>query len=222
MADRLDEQAMALVAAGFFENGWIVNLGAGIPVRCSNAQLLDREVLWHSENGVVGYGEIITNADEADLTLLNASGHAVARRPGMALCDHAESFTMIHGGHIDLSVLGALEVSEQGDLANWLLAGTKVGSLGGAMDLAFCAKRIFALMTHTTKDGKPKIVKQCESALTAPRCVTKIITDIAVVDVTPDGLVLTQVAPGWTPDAVQELTEPKLKVSSDLREMAIV
>ena len=218
-AARLDDQAIALVAAKLFKDGMVVNLGAGLPVRCSNAVLPDREVIFHAENGVLGYGEIITDAEHADLTLLNASGFAVARRPGMSLTDHCESFAMIHGGHIDLSVLGALEVSETGDLANWMTPGGVGGVIGGAMDLAFCAKRVFALMAHTTDDGRPKIVRRCNLPLTAPACVNLIITDIAMIAVTPDGLVLKEVAPGWTPDEVQALTEPVLRVAPDLREM---
>lgn len=220
--ERLDEQTMALRAAKEFQDGMVVNLGVGIPTLCSNFVPPDKEVIFHSENGIIGFGAIVTDPDEADEHLINASVQPVRPKPGMAIVDHAESFVIIRGGHIDLTVLGALEVSERGDLANYTLPGKQVGSLGGGQDLAFCAKRVVAVMTHTTREGRPKIVRELSSPVTAPACVDLIITDIAVVEVTAQGLVLREVAPGWTAEEVQALTEPRLRVSPDLKEIELL
>ncbi|TEU02075.1 MAG: succinyl-CoA--3-ketoacid-CoA transferase, partial [Dehalococcoidia bacterium] len=135
---------------------------------------------------------------------------------------HAESFVMIRGGHIDLAVLGALEVSERGDLANYTLPGKEVGSLGGGQDLAFCAKRVVVVMTHTTREGKPKIVKDLSYPITAPACVDFIVTNIATIEVTDQGLLLKEAAPGWTAEDIQALTEAQLRVAPDLKEMALL
>lgn len=220
--ERLDEQTMALRAAKEFQDGMIVNLGVGMPTLCSNFVPPEKEVLFQSENGVLGFGAIITEADLADVNLINAGVQPISRKDGMSFFDHAESFAMIRGGHIDVAVLGAVQVSEKGDLANWLLPGKQVGSLGGGMDLAFCAKKLIALTTHTTKEGKPKIVNRCSEPLTAPECVDLIVSDVAVIEVTPEGLVLREVMPGWTAEEVQALTEPKLTVAPDLKEIDLV
>jgi 3-oxoacid CoA-transferase B subunit len=139
----------------------------------------------------------------------------------MSFFHHADSFLMIRGGHIDIAMLGVIEVSEKGDLANWMFPARGVGNIGGGMDLAFNAKRVICLTEHTTKDGKPKIVKQTSIPLTAPACVDLIVTDLAVIEVTTAGLVLKEIAPGWTPAEVQHLTEPKLIVSETLREIEL-
>ncbi|MBI2913202.1 MAG: 3-oxoacid CoA-transferase subunit B [Chloroflexi bacterium] len=220
--ERLDEQTMAIRAAKEFQDGMVVNLGVGIPTLCSNFVPPEKEIIFHSENGIIGFGPIVTDPDEADENLINASVQPVRPRPGMAIVDHAESFVIIRGGHIDLTVLGALEVSERGDLANYTLPGKEVGSFGGGQDLAFCAREVIALMTHTTREGGPKVVKQLTSPVTAPGCVDLIITDIAVIEVTGQGLVLKEIAPGWTADEVQALTEPRLIVSPELREIALL
>ena len=220
--ERLDEQTMALRAVKEFQDGMVVNLGVGMPTLCSMYVPPEKDILFHSENGVLGFGPIVTNPDDADLNLINAGVQPVTRKPGMSFFEHAESFAMIRGGHVDVAVLGAIQVSEKGDLANWLLPGKKVGSLGGGMDLAFCARKVIALTTHTTKDGKPKIVRRCSEPLTAPGCIDLIVTDVAVIEVTPDGLLLREVAPGWTAEEVQALTEPKLKASPDLKEMELM
>jgi 3-oxoacid CoA-transferase subunit B len=218
---RLDDQTMALRVAKEFKNGMVVNLGFGIPTLASNYIVEENEITIQSENGVLGIGRTAVTEEEQDFHLVNASGQFTTPLPGMSFFEHAESFSMIRGGHIDLCVLGGLQVSEQGDLANWLIPGREPGSIGGAMDLAFGAKRLVIVMTHTTKDNEPKILKKCTYELTAPRCVSTVITDIAVMDVTPDGLVLKEVAPGWTAEEVQKLTEPKLIVSPNLKEMAL-
>lgn len=220
--ERLDEQTIAMRAAKEFQDGMYVNLGIGIPTLCSNFIPEGREVLFHSENGVLGYGPIITDPSQADVHLVNAGGQPVSRKPGMCFVDHAESFVMIRGRHIDITVLGGLQVSEKGDLANWLIPGKKIGSLGGGMDLAFRAKKVIVCMTHTTRDGKPKIVRECTMPLTAPNAVHLIVTDIAVIEVTPLGPVLKEVAPGWTPEEVQALTEARLTVSPELKEIDLV
>ena len=218
---RLDDQTMALRVAKEFKNGMVVNLGFGIPTLASNYIVEENEIVIQSENGVLGIGRTAQTEQEQDFHLVNASGQFTTPLPGMSFFEHAESFSMIRGGHIDLCVLGGLQVSEKGDLANWLIPGREPGSIGGAMDLAFGAKRLVIVMTHTTKDNEPKILKKCSYELTAPKCVSTIITDIAVIDVTPDGLLLKEVAPGWTAEEVQKLTEPKLIVSKNLKDMEL-
>ena len=220
--ERLDEQTMALRVAKEFQDGMVVNLGVGIPTLCSNFVPAEREIVFQSENGILGFGPIVTDPDEADENLINAGVQPVQPKPGMAVFDHAESCVMIRGGHIDLAVLGALEVSERGDLANYTLPGKQVGSFGGGQDLAFCAKKLVTVMTHTTREGKPKIVNQLTSPVTAPACVDLIITDIAAIEVTDDGLLLREAVPGWTAEDIQALTEAKLRVAPDLREMELL
>ncbi len=221
MAERLDEQTMALRVAREFQDGMIVNLGAGIPTLAINYIPEGKEVIFHTQNGCLGYGPVAVTEDEQDFHLINASGQFVTPRPGMSFFDSAESFTMIRGGHVDLVVLGGLQVSEKGDLANWLIPGREPGNIGGGMDLAFGVTRLVVVMTHTTKNNEPKILNECSYLLTAPRCVDLIITDIAVIEVTPEGLVLKETVPGWTAEEVQSLTEPTLKVAADLKEMAL-
>jgi 3-oxoacid CoA-transferase B subunit len=221
MKERLDDQTMALRVAKEFKNGMVVNLGFGIPTLASNYIVEENEIVIQSENGVLGIGRTAVTEEEQDFHLVNASGQFATPLPGMAFFDHAESFTMIRGGHIDLCVLGGLQVSEKGDLANWLIPGREPGSIGGGMDLAFGAARLVIVMTHTTKDNQPKILYKCNYELTAPQVVDLIITDIAVIEVTPDGLVLKETAPGWTPEEIQALTEPKLKISPDLKMMEL-
>ncbi len=219
-APRLDDQTMALRVAREFQDGMVINLGSGIPTLAANFIPEGIEVLFHSENGCLGYGHVAVTDEEMDFHLINASAQFVTRRLGMSFFDQAESFSMIRGGHVDLCVLGGLQVSEKGDLANWLVPGREPGGMGGGMDLAFGAARLIAVMTHTMKDNQPKILNQCNYPLTAPRCVDLIVTDIAVIDVTPDGLLLKETAPGWTVEEVQALTEPRLRVAPDLKPMA--
>jgi 3-oxoacid CoA-transferase B subunit len=220
--ERLDEQTMAIRAAKEFQEGMVINLGVGIPTFCSNFVPPDREILFHSENGVIGFGPIIDNPDDADENLINAGAQPISAKPGMAIMDHAESLCIIRGGHIDITVLGVVQVSEKGDLANYVIPGKQIGSLGGGQDLAFCAKKVIALTTFCTKDGAAKVVKECTQPLTAPRCVDQIITDIAVLDVTPEGLVLREVVPGWTAEEVQALTDAKIIVPPDVQEMTLL
>ncbi len=221
MAARLDEQTMALRVAKEFKNGMVINLGFGIPTQATNFIPEGIEVIFQSENGCLGYSRIAITDEEMDFNLVNASGQFAVGQPGICFFEHAESFSMIRGGHIDLCVLGGLQVSEKGDLANWMIAGRQTGNIGGAMDLAFGAANLITVMTHTTKEGELKILKECSYPLTAPRCVSKIITDIAVIEVTGKGLVLKETAPGWTAAEVQKLTEPKLIIAPDLKEMSL-
>ena len=218
---KLDRETMALRAAKEFEDGMVVNLGIGIPTLCVNYVSEGREVLFHTENGALNFGPIAT-PEEADLDLVNAGGQNITTKAGMSFFSHDESFAMIRGGRIDISVLGGMQVSEKGDLANWLLPGRGIGSIGGGMDLSFGAKKLIIAMEHVTKDGKPKILNKCSYELTAPQCVDLLVTDIAVIEVTPEGLELKEVAPGWSAQEVQALTEPKLIIAPDLKEIELM
>lgn len=219
--ERLSRETIAFRVAKEFEDGMVVNLGIGIPTLCVNYPTPDKEILYQTENGALNFGCTAT-PEEADFDLVNAGGQMVTTNPGMSLFAHDESFAMIRGGHIDICVLGVMQVSEKGDLANWLLPERGIGSIGGAMDLAFRAKKLIVVTEHTTKDGKPKVVRECTYELTAPKCVDMIVTDLAVIDVTDNGLVLREVAPGWTADEVQELTEPRLIIAPDLKEIELM
>ena len=222
MKERLDEQTVAMRAAKEFQDGMVVNLGMGTPMLCTSLVPEGREILFHSENGVLGFGATIDDPEEADIDLLNAQGQPVRASPGMCFIDSVDSFVMIRGGHVDITVLGALQVSEKGDLANWRMPSKQIGGLGGGMDLAFRAKRVIVCMTHSAKDGKAKIVQECSLPITAPQAVALIVTDLAVIEVTSEGLVLREVAPGWTAEEVQALTETNLTVDSDLKEIDLV
>jgi 3-oxoacid CoA-transferase subunit B len=218
---RLNEQTMALRLSKEFQDGMIVNLGVGIPTLAANFIPEGREILFHAENGCLGYGPITTSEEEMDFDFINPAAQFITSQPGMSLFDHAEAFAMIRGGHIDLCALGAFQVSEKGDIANWMLLGRKTGNIGGAIDLASRVKKLVAVLIHNTKEGEPKIVKECSYALTGRQCVSLIITDIAVIEVTKDGLLLKEVAPGWTSEDVQRLTEPRIIVSPDLKEIEL-
>jgi len=218
---KLDREIIALRAAKEFKDGDIVNLGIGIPTYASNFIPVGREVIFHTENGCLGFGPV-ADPQTADLDLVNAGTQAVTAQLGMSFFDHADSFGMIRCGRIDICVLGGLQVSEKGDLANWITPGRKIGNIGGGMDLAFNAKKLIITMEHVTKNGEPKIVKECTYPLTAPHCVNLIITDMAVIEITGEGLVLKEVAPGWTADEIQALTEPKLLLAPDLKEIELI
>lgn len=225
MKERLSREAIAMRIAKEFFDGAIVNLGIGIPTLCSSFVPEGMQVTYHTENGALGFGKVVTEentAKYADVDLTNAGGQYVFPKPGMCFFSHADSFMMIRGGRIDIAVLGVLEVSERGDLANWMFPGRGVGNIGGGMDLAFCAKRVIGATEHTTKENKPKIVKQCSIPLTAPHCMDMIVTDIAVIKFTPRGPMLMETAPGWTPDEVQELTEPRLTIAEDLKDIELL
>jgi 3-oxoacid CoA-transferase B subunit len=220
MKARLDRQTIALRVANEFYDGAVVNLGGGIPALAANFVPEGRSVTFHAENGVLGFGGVPPE-DEQSPYFLGANGIPFSALPGMSFFSHSDSFAMIRGGHIDISVLGALQVSEKGDLANWTFPERGIGNIGGAMDLAAGCSRIIVAMEHVTPKGQLKILRECSYPLTAARCVKLIVTDIAVIQVTEQGLVLRETAPGWTTEEVQSYTEPKLQISPDLKEIEL-
>jgi 3-oxoacid CoA-transferase B subunit len=219
--ERLHPTVMAMVVARDFEDGDVVNLGVGLPLECANVLPEGREILLHSELGLLGFGPVITDHIEADPYVTMVGNLPVTPRPGMVFMSHDESFAMIRGGHLDFAVLGGLQVDAEGNLANTQFEGKPAGNLGGAPDLAYGAKRTVILMRHTTNEGAPKIVERCTLPLTTPRCVDRIVTDVAVMDVEGGDVVLKEVAPGWAPEQVQAITGAQLVVASDLREIAL-
>ncbi len=218
--ERLSRDVIAMRVAKELPAGAVVNLGIGIPTLVSNYLAGDKSVGYHSESGVLNYGPL-AEGNERDYDLINAGGQFLRWVPGMSFFGSDEAFAMIRGGHVDVTVLGALQVSERGDLANWMLLQRGVGNIGGAMDLAVGAKRVIVAMEHTDRKNRPKLVKECSFPLTGRRCVSLVVTDLAVIEITEEGMVLKEIAPHWTAEEVQSLTEPRLRAAPDLKEFEL-
>lgn len=199
-------------------DGDVVNLGIGMPTLVANYIPEEIKVIFQSENGFIGLGSR-PEAGQEDMNIVDAGGKPVTIKPGGAFFDSSFSFAMIRGGHVDKTVLGALQVDQEGNLANWMIPGKMVPGMGGAMDLVVGAKKVIVAMEHTTKDGQPKILKKCNLPLTACNQVNLIITNMAVIEVTKEGLVLQEIAPYLTVEEVQQATEATLVVSKNLKEM---
>ena len=215
--ERLPREVVAMRVAKELPDGGYVNLGIGIPTLVSTFVSDESMVFYHSESGVLNCGPL-ADEDNQDIDLINAGGQFLATVPGMAFFSSVDGFAMIRGGHVDVTVLGAHQVSAKGDLANWMLPERGVGNIGGAMDLAAGAKQVIVAMEHTDRSNNSKIVDECTFPITGKECVSLIVTDIAVMAPTPDGLILKEIAPGWSVEEVQSITAAHLIVTEDVKE----
>jgi len=218
--ERLPRDIVAMRVAKELPDGSYVNLGIGIPTMVSSFVPEGRTVFYHSESGILNCGPLAEEGNE-DIDLINAGGQYLQIIDGMSFFDSAEAFAMIRGGHVDVTVLGSHQVSATGDLANWMLPQRGVGNVGGAMDLATGASGVIVAMEHTDRNGEPKIVQECTFPLTGKGCVYLIVTDLAVIECDGHGLTLKEVAPGWTPEEVQQLTGAILAISPDVKEFEL-
>jgi 3-oxoacid CoA-transferase subunit B len=216
----LDKNGIAKRIAREVRDGYYVNLGIGIPTLVANFVRDDIQVEFQSENGVLGMGPFPYEGEE-DPDLINAGKQTITTLPGASFFDSAMSFSMIRGQHVDLTILGAMEVAENGDIANWKIPGKMVKGMGGAMDLVASAENIIVAMMHTNKAGESKLLKRCTLPLTGVQCVKKIVTNLAVMEITPEGFLLLERAPGVSVEAIRNATEGRLVVPADVPEMAL-
>lgn len=213
----LTRELIALRAARELRSGQVVNLGIGLPTLVSNFLPDDCDIILQAENGLIGYGPLAEDGFDPDM--INAGGQPVTLLPGASFVSSDQSFALIRGGHVDVAILGGLQVSSSGDLANWFVPERGGGSPGGAMDLAAGARQLIVLMEHTTRSGEPRLMEECSYPLTARSCVDLVVTDLAVIAVTQDGFELRELAPGITPEEVERSTAAPLLRSRNLREM---
>ncbi|MCH2522238.1 MAG: 3-oxoacid CoA-transferase subunit B [SAR202 cluster bacterium] len=220
MKEKLNRETIAMRIAKEIPNNSYVNLGIGIPTLVSQFTSPEQNIIFHSENGVLNYGSL-AEVGEEDPDLINAGGQFLKPTIGMSFFNSADAFAMIRGGHIDISVLGALQISVKGDLANWMIPERGIGNIGGAMDLATGAKKLIVAMEHTDRNNNPKIVTKCSYPLTVPECVDLIVTDLCVISVESQRLIVKEIAPGWNKDEIQNLTEAKLLFDNNITEITL-